>query len=184
MKKHILFIIGSLRKESFNLALARKAEEIIGNQADISYLDYGDVPLMNQDIEFPALAAVAKLRNAVDKADGIWVFTPEYNYSYPGHVKNIFDWLSRPLVAGDTKTPTVIKGKKTTLSGAGGAGQTAKCREKLTELLTFIGAEIMPTQQTGIALSAESWAKNKLILTDEQIQRLRQQAEAFLRFIS
>ena len=97
--KKILFIIGSLRKESFNRQLALEAEKMIGTQAKVTYLDYSDVPLINQDIEFPEPEAVGRLRATVKEADGIWVFTPEYNFSYPGHVKNLFDWLSRPLVA-------------------------------------------------------------------------------------
>ena len=51
--KKILFIIGSLRKESFNRQLALEAEKMIGSQAEVTYLDYSDVPLINQDIEFP-----------------------------------------------------------------------------------------------------------------------------------
>ncbi|MGI6242373.1 MAG: NADPH-dependent FMN reductase [Prevotella sp.] len=184
MKKNILFIVGSLRKESFNRVLAKTAEEIIGDRANVSYLDYSDVPFMNQDIEFPAPAAVTKLRETVAAADAIWVFTPEYNYSYPGHVKNIFDWLSRPLVAGDHQTPTAIKDKKITMSGAGGKGQTAKCREKLAELLTTIGANIMPAQQAGIALNKEAWTEGKMIMTEEQREALHNQVGAFLEFIS
>ena len=115
--KNILFIIGSLRKESFNRQLALEAEKMIGSQAEVTYLDYSDVPLINQDIEFPEPEAVGRLRATVKEADAIWVFTPEYNFSYPGHVKNLFDWLSRPLVAGDYETPTVINGKKIALTG-------------------------------------------------------------------
>ena len=89
--KKILFIIGSLRKESFNRQLALEAEKMIGSQADVTYLDYSDVPLINQDIEFPEPETVSRLRATVKEADGIWVFTPEYNFSYPGHVKNLFD---------------------------------------------------------------------------------------------
>ena len=111
---------------------------MIGTQAEVTYLDYSDVPLINQDIEFPEPEAVGRLRATVKEADAIWVFTPEYNFSYPGHVKNLFDWLSRPLVAGDYETPTVINGKKIALTGAGGKMATAKCREKLTELLTLL----------------------------------------------
>ena len=113
--KKILFIVGSLREGSFNRQLAHEAEQMIGARAEVTYLDYKDVPLINQDIEFPEPAAVGRLRAAVKEADGIWVFTPEYNFSYPGHVKNLFDWLSRPLVAGDYETPTVINGKKVAL---------------------------------------------------------------------
>jgi NAD(P)H-dependent FMN reductase len=125
---------------------------------------------------------VTRLRTAVREADGLWVFTPEYNFSYPGHVKNLFDWLSRPLVAGDYETPTVINGKKVALSGAGGKMATAKCREKLTELLTFIKADVMELQ-TGIVLNLEAWTEGRMILSDEQKAALKAQAEAFLRYV-
>ena len=181
--KRILFIVGSLREGSFNRQLAHEAEKIIGSRAEVTYLDYTDVPPINQDIEFPEPENVGRLRTAVKETDGIWVFTPEYNFSYPGHVKNLFDWLSRPLIAGDYETPTVINGKKVALSGAGGKMATAKCREKLTELLTFIKAEVME-QQTGVALNIEAWTEGRMILSAEQKAALNSQAVAFLKWLS
>lgn len=183
MKKNILFIVGSLRKESFNRMLAKKAEEFIGTQAAVSYLDYSDVPLMNQDIEFPTPQSVTRLRQTVAQADAIWIFTPEYNFSYPGHLKNVLDWLSRPVTPNDYDTPTAINGKKVTISGAGGQLATAKCREKLAELLTIIKADVMPTHQTGVALNMEAWTEDRMILTEEQLNTLEKQAKAFIEYI-
>ena len=183
--KKLLFIIGSLRKESFNKQLAKEAEQLLLGRATVEYLDYSDVPLMNQDIEFPAPEAVTKVRERVAEADALWIFSPEYNYSYPGHLKNLIDWLSRPLVAGDRQTPLAINGKKVTLSGAGGASATAKCREKLTELFTlpFLRVDIMPGPQTGIQLNKEAWTEGRMILSDTQKEELRGQADAFLAYI-
>jgi NAD(P)H-dependent FMN reductase len=181
--KHILFIIGSLRKESFNLQLAREAEKQLAGVAEVTYLDYTDVPFINQDIEHPAPAAVVRIRETVAQADGIWIFTPEYNFSYPGHIKNLLDWLSRPVVPNDYATPTVINGKKVTLSGAGGQMATGKCREKLTELLSFIKADVMAAPQTGVTLNAEAWSEGRMILTDAQRTALKAQAEAFVKFL-
>ncbi|MBO7068297.1 MAG: NAD(P)H-dependent oxidoreductase [Bacteroidaceae bacterium] len=181
--KRILFIVGSLREGSFNRQLAREAEKMIGTRAEVTYLDYRDIPVINQDIEFPEPEAVAGLRAAVREADALWVFTPEYNFSYPGHVKNLFDWLSRPLVAGDYETPTVINGKRIALSGAGGKMTTAKCREKLTELLTFMKADVMEPQ-TGIVLNVEAWTEGRMILSEEQKDSLKKQVEAFMKYIS
>lgn len=181
--KNILFIIGSLRKDSFNRQLAKEAEKYLVGLAEISYLEYTDVPFINQDVEYPAPAAVAKLRETVAKADGIWIFTPEYNFSYPGHLKNVLDWLSRPVVPNDYATPTVINGKKVTLSGAGGQMATGKCREKLTELLNFIKADVMVSPQTGIVLNTEAWTEGRMILTDDQRVALNEQAEAFVKYL-
>ena len=100
-------------------------------------------------------------------------------------MKNLIDWLSRPLVAGDRQTPLAINGKKVALSGAGGASATARCREKLTELLTlpFIRAEVMTEPQTGIQLNREAWTEGRMILTEEQTDLLKSQVDAFIDFI-
>ena len=183
--KKILFIVGSLRKESFNRKLAAKAEQLLAGRAEVEYLDYSEVPPMNQDQEFPAPEAVKRVREQVATADGLWIFSPEYNYSYPGHLKNLIDWLSRPLVAGDRQTHLAINGKKVALSGAGGAAATAKCREKLTELLTlpFIRADVMAEPQTGIRLNVEAWTEGRMVLTEAQEAALQQQADAFINYL-
>ena len=77
--KKILAIVGSLRKESFNLQLAKEAEIALNNRVEFEILDYLDIPYMNQDIEFPAPDSVYKIRQKVKKCDAIWFFTPEYN---------------------------------------------------------------------------------------------------------
>ena len=177
--KKILFIIGSLRTKSFNRQLAMMAKEIIGNRAEMSELDYSDMPLLNQDIEQPEPASVARIRKAVSEADALWIFTPEYNSSYPGPLKNLLDWLSRPVIPLDYGTPTCINGKRVAISGAGGKAATANCRAKLTELLTFIKADVL-TEQTGIAVPAEAWGTDVLTLTDEQKALLSAQADALI----
>ena len=183
--KKILFIIGSLRRDSFNRKLAEEAERMISDKAEVEYLDYSALPMLNQDIEFPAPEEVTKVRKKVAEADALWIFSPEYNYSYPGHLKNLIDWLSRPLVAGDRNTPLGINGKKVALSGAGGASATANCREKLRELLSlpFIKADVMTDVQTGIRLNPEAWTSGHMILSEEQKATLLSQVEAFLHYI-
>ena len=99
--KKVLMIVGSLRKDSFNLQLAKVAEKILKGQAEVRYLHYADLPFMNQDMEFPAPESVARVRQEVLAADGIWIFSPEYNYQIPGVLKNLLDWLSRPLAPND-----------------------------------------------------------------------------------
>src|ERR1700712_967240 len=47
------------------------------------------------DTEQPPAAVVA-FRDAVRRADGLVVATPEYNGSMPGVLKNAIDWASRP----------------------------------------------------------------------------------------
>lgn len=181
--KKILFVIGSLRKQSFNRELSEMVKGMLQSKAEVTELDYFQVPFINQDDEYPAPQAVTDARKAVAEADGVWIFSPEYNYSYPGHVKNLIDWLSRPVDPADRNAPTVLAGKKFTLTGAGGKAATAGCRKLLTTLLTMLKADVMTEEQTGIALNTEAWTEGRMILTEEQKTQLAKQAELFLEFI-
>lgn len=187
--KHILFIIGSLRKNSFNRQLASIAEDLLKDRFNISYLDFSDIPYMNQDLESQqehmttSQQAVFRVRQEVLKADGIWIFTPEYNQSYPGLLKNLFDWLSRPMDIANFANPTAVQGKKVTASGAGGKNKTAYCRAKLNDLLEYIKMDVMKEPQTGITLGMEAWVKGEFKLSEEQINELKIQAEKFAEFL-
>lgn len=181
--KKILFIIGSLRKQSFNRELSELVKQHLKGKAIVKELDYSDVPLMNQDIEYPAPEAVEAARKEVAEADGVWIFSPEYNYSYPGHVKNLIDWLSRPVNPAERNASTVLAGRKFTLTGAGGKAASAGCRKLLTQLLTVLKANVMTEGQTGIALNLEAWTEGRMVLTEEQKTQLATQADKFLKFI-
>ena len=181
--KHVLLAVGTLRKNGFNEQLAQKVEALLEGRAEVSRLEYKDLPFMNQDLENPELESVARVRDEVRNADGLWFVTPQYNNSFPGHIKNLVDWLSRPL-PGKGRDSVVISGTKTTVSGAGGRTATAGMRTSLNALLEFVGADVMRDHETGIALSGESWASGKLILSSEDESSLKAQVDAFLDFIS
>ena len=189
--KHILFIIGSFRKESFNRQLAKIAEDFLKDRFEISYLDFNDIPYMNQDLEIKGQSNclsqdqkhIYRIRQEILKADGIWIFTPEYNKSYPGLLKNLFDWMSRPMDVSNFTNPTAVQGKKVTASGAGGKNKTTFCRTKLNDLLEYIKMDVMKEPQTGIELGLDAWVKGEFHLSDEQLNQLKEQAEAFAKFI-
>ncbi|MDO4908825.1 MAG: NADPH-dependent FMN reductase [Corynebacterium sp.] len=181
--KKIVIIMGSTRKQSFNAVVANAVAEALKGKAEVEFLDFQDVPFVNQDIEFPAPAPVARIREVVAAADGIWVVTPEYNYSYPGYVKNVLDWLSRPLIAGDPERISTLTGKKSTASSIAGGDAGAAVLEKLNELLAFIGTDVLKTDQAGLMIPGESWVTNELTLSDEDLAKVNTQVERFLEFI-
>ena len=114
----ILAIAGSLRQGSYNRQLAEAAGAALGRlrpEAGFQLLAWDDVPLMNQDTEHPAPAAVARVRDEVKRADGLWLFSPEYNHAIPGPLKNLIDWLSRPVSEAEGQ---VLAGKPVALAGA------------------------------------------------------------------
>lgn len=179
----IIFIIGSLRRNSFNRALAENAAAIIGERAEISFLEYQDIPYMNQDIEYPAPESIRRIREEIMSADGIWIFSPEYNFSIPGVLKNLLDWLSRPLVKGDAERVSAVTGIPVTLSGAGGRSGASNARKRLSELSIFMKMKHMDGPETSIILSPEEFASDTLSLSEEEKKVLRDQAERFLSFI-
>ena len=183
MAKKILFIVGSQRKNSFNKQLAEEIISIIGDRAVCTILDYSDVPMLHQDAEYPAPEAIVHLRDSVAAADALWVITPEYNASYPGLLKNVLDWLSRPVVRNDYATPTVVRGKKATISGAAGKSAAAHARKKLAELLGFMGVQLFHEDGNGVVLPGESFASDKLIIGDDAKKSIQTQVDAFLSFI-
>lgn len=178
--KKVLMIVGSLRKESFNLQLAKLAEEMLKDKVQVSILYYADLPFMNQDIEFPTPESVARVRQEVLAADGIWIFSPEYNYQIPGVLKNLLDWLSRPLVPNDWERGSAAKGKSVTISGVAGRSGAAGVRKHLGALLEVMSMKLIGCMGTGISADAESFATNKLHLSEENHAALQAQAELFL----
>ena len=79
--KKLLFISGSLRKDSYNTALLKEAEKILNESLNCSFLSYSEIPYMNQDIEFDEIPSVKRVRKEVEDSDAIWLGTPEYNHS-------------------------------------------------------------------------------------------------------
>ncbi len=178
--KKILAIVGSLRQGSFNRQLALAAQKAVGSQAEFTILDYTNVPFFNQDLEHPAPEAVMQVRTAVKAADGLWIFSPEYNHYFPGVLKNLLDWLSRPINASE---PQVLAGKKIALSGiTPGLSGTGLAQDHLVTVLSFLNADIMNLPRLTIPNAMQQAPGGKLALT-VSAPFLQKQAEAFLKYI-
>ena len=93
----VLGIAGSLRRDSYNKALLRAAQQLAPPRMLISiYEDLGSIPPYNTDVEAEAYPEVVnELKRRIHAADGILIVTPEYNYGLPGVLKNAIDWASR-----------------------------------------------------------------------------------------
>lgn len=178
----ILAIVGSLREKSINKQLATKAKEILGDKVEFEILNYNEVPFFNQDIEYPAPKVVSEIRNKVIDADGIWIFTTEYNHYFSGVLKNLIDWLSRPV--SDTQGQ-VLSGKKAALSGAafGGAG-TAIAQDHLVALLSYLNMNIMNSPRLVIPAAYQKIDANGIFNLGDSEEYLRKQADKFIEFIS
>ncbi|MFF6880935.1 NAD(P)H-dependent oxidoreductase [Streptomyces sp. NPDC012474] len=103
MSVRILALVGSLRAGSHNRQLAEAAVKLAPEGAEVDlYEGLAEIPFYNEDIDVEGSvpAAAARLREAANAADGLILFTPEYNGTIPAVLKNVIDWLSRPYGAG------------------------------------------------------------------------------------
>ena len=177
----IVAIVGSLRKDSYNRQLALFAKDAIGERADFELLDYADVPLMNQDIEYPAPEPVRRVRDAVKEADGVWFFTPEYNHFFSGVLKNLIDWLSRPISKEEkqvlSKKPAAISGITPGMTG------TASAQDHLVTLISLLNMKVMNAPRLTIPNALDQTDESGTLALTSSLPYLRRQADAFLRFI-
>ncbi|GGV57618.1 NAD(P)H-dependent oxidoreductase [Streptomyces massasporeus] len=103
MSVRILALVGSLRAGSHNRQLAEAAVKLAPEGAEVNLFEgLAEIPFYNEDIDVEGSlpAAAARLREAANAADGLILFTPEYNGTIPAVLKNAIDWLSRPYGAG------------------------------------------------------------------------------------
>lgn len=94
----LLAFSASYREHSLNRALLDLAVGIAkGAGANVTVLDYAalEAPIYRGDSVIDHLPEpVETFSAALRTHDGIIIATPEYNWSIPGGLKNIIDWLS------------------------------------------------------------------------------------------
>lgn len=97
----LLLFAASVRRESLNkklLALATESAKAIPDvKTDVADFTEFDMPLydgdMNAEIGLPENAL--RFIHRMQKSDGLVIASPEYNFSVPGTLKNLIDWISR-----------------------------------------------------------------------------------------
>ena len=179
--KKIVFISGSLRRHGCNSQLAQAAIARLSGKAECVVLDYRDLPMLNQDEEFPAPEAVARVRGIVASCDALWISSPEYNHSFSAALKNLIDWLSRPLAPGDWAS-AVVRGKTVAISSVAGSSGGSFSLSSLSALLEMLSCRIVPTR-TMVALG-ERFGASDLVLSDEESAVLDKECAELLSMIS
>lgn len=156
----IVGIVGSLRKNSYNLKLAN----IIKDKTNMEILDISKIPFFNEDIEYPAPVEVSDLRDKVLNSDALWIFSPEYNNSYSGVLKNTIDWLSRPI---NKEIKHVLNNKKVILSGATmGPFGTINAYNDLVQLFSMLNANVMTKPRLTIPDAMNNVNENNKFIND------------------
>lgn len=157
----VVALVGSLRKNSYNLNLVQSIKERYVNKFDLSVADLGALPHYNQDDELNPPESVAAFKKQIAEADAVIIATPEYNWSIPGVLKNALDWASR--------VDKVLVNKPVLVVGATmGSLGTIRAQLHLREILTGMQARLLPPSGNEVLVSAVHQKFNEAgQLTDE-----------------
>jgi chromate reductase len=150
----ILAISGSLRSGSFNTGLLRAVAAMAPETLKLDIVTPRGVPLYDGDAEdehgIPSV--VEELKDRVRAADGVIIATPEYNFSIPGVLKNMIDWLSRgPNQPFNGKHLGII-GASTSMVG------TARAQYHLRMVLQALNGLVMPRPEIFLAQAKDKFA--------------------------
>jgi chromate reductase, NAD(P)H dehydrogenase (quinone) len=178
---NVTVICGSLRKDSYNAALARALPALAPPGMALKAAPGWDkMPIYNHDLhaggKFPA--EVTAWGDAIHSADGVIIVSPEYNWSIPGGLKNAIDWVSRFKEVPFKEKPVALQ------SCAGGALGGARMQYQLRQSLTSIDAHIFGKPEIFVSFSAKKFEEKTLELTDQPtIDIVKQQLSSFEKFI-
>lgn len=97
MKFKIAALVGSLRKDSLNKKLAQALIRLAPENIDMEIVEIGQLPHYNEDLDHDNPPEEwSAFREKIKSFDGVFLFTPEYNRSISGVLKNALDVGSRP----------------------------------------------------------------------------------------
>ncbi|MFZ3351107.1 MAG: NADPH-dependent FMN reductase [Xanthobacteraceae bacterium] len=177
----VIVICGSLRKASYNAALARTLPALAPPGMAVKAAPGWDkMAVYNHDLhadgKFPA--EVTAWGDAIRSADGVIIVSPEYNWSIPGGLKNAIDWVSRFKEVPFKEKPVALQ------SCAGGALGGARMQYHLRQSLTAIDALIFGKPEIFVSFSAKKFDEKTLELTDQPtVDIVKQQLASFEKFI-
>lgn len=174
----LLVISGSLRRGSYNAALARAVAELAPAGVDVElYEGLADLPPYDQDqdeAEAAAAEPVEDLRERIERAEAVLFVTPEYNGSIPGVLKNAIDWVSARHRGSSLSNKTVAVAGATT--GQYGA---IWAQQDLRRVLGICGARVidgeLPVSQAQKAFDENGRLRDPLVA-----ERLRRHVAALV----
>jgi NAD(P)H-dependent FMN reductase len=178
----IIGIAGSLRKNSFNGALLRAAQEAAPADVDLAIASIRDIPLYDGDVEATTGIpdVVRSLKDRIATANGLLLVTPEYNNSIPGVFKNAIDWLTRP----GSDIPRVFGNRPVAVMGATpGRGGTLLAQAAWLPVLRTLGTRPWFGPRVAVSVANRVFDEDGRLLDDQLRVQLRSFMEGFTAFI-
>lgn len=162
----IIGLCGSLRAGSYNRMAMKLAGECLPASMTLEVIDWREVPVFDGDMLAKGLPpAVAALRERVRRADGVLIVSPEYNFSVPGGLKNVLDWLSRGDDQPWPHKPVAIA------SASGGPVGGARMQYDLRKVLLYLNAMVLAKPEVFIGMAQNKFDAGTGRCTDETTRK-------------
>ena len=175
----IVALVGSIRKESYNVKLATYIQKKYQDQFDLEILNLRELPMYDQDIENNPPAAVTEFKGKVASADAVLWITPEYNGTVPGVLVNAIDWLSR--------VDKVMIGKPSWIMGAsmGNLG-TVKAQLHLRDILFSPGVSspLLPGNEVYVGAVHKKFDQDGNLTDQATVQFLDKVVDNFMNWFT
>jgi len=177
----VLVICGSLRKGSYNAALARTLPALAPAGLSLRFAQsFAGFPLYDADIQtasgFPS--QVNAWAEAIRGADALIIVSPEYNWSIPGGLKNAIDWVSRMKDQPFKDKPVALQ------SAAGGILGGSRAQYHLRQCLTSVDAILFGRPEVIVTFAPQKFDDKTLELKDATaIDLIKQQLAGFEAFV-
>ena len=176
--RRVAVIVGSLRKESFNLKLAKALAAMAKPALEFEILDISHLPLFNQDWEASPPPEVTEFKQRIKAADAVLFVTPEYNRSVPGVLKNAIDVGSRPYgqSAWSGKPGAVISASPGAIGGFG-------ANQHLRQSMVFLDVPMMAQPEAYIGGAAKLFDAQGGFASEDTRKFMDQFLQAYARWI-
>ena len=172
----VLVFAGSTRTDSVNRKLAKIAAQQLeraGIPATLAELRDYPMPLYEGDREAEegAPAEVIAFQELMRAHEALVIASPEFNGSFSALLKNLVDWVSRP-VAGEGPT-ALFRGKTAALLSASPSRSGGeRGLRHLRELLEMIGVTVIP-RQLAVRKADDAFTEESELAREEDQVNLR-----------
>ncbi len=164
--KTVGVIVGSLSASSINRRLAQALIGLGEGRLAFSFIEIGDLPLYNRDLDAAMPPQALRFKSEVKAADSLLIVSPEYNRGVSAALKNALEWGSRP--AGQS----VFTGKSGAIAGASGGNiGTAIAQQPLRNILSHMGVAVLPGPEIFLKVNDDVIAPDGTI-RDEGVRKL------------
>ena len=163
----VAVLVGSLRKGSYNLMLAKHIMERYTEKLEFELVDL-DLPLYNEDINTEELRpkSIVDFHDAIARNDAFLFVSPEYNHSMSSPMKNAIDWGSRQPKG----QKGLAKGTGIVMNCSSGMIGGARAHVHLRDSVNTIGMNMLPANEVLISYAQTKFDDDGKLIDEPTVQ--------------